>query len=247
MSGGAAVRRQTEPVAAPEPASRSRERFGDYLRGRRLSSEKSLEEISLVTRIPERSLRCLEQGEFEALPGDVFVRGFLRSYASCLDLDVVEVLRRYGACGLPAAPVASGAAVAPPAPASAAVDDAGEVGEVLVGGPASTERVDAPGDEGRSAGVARARTSPGRRRRRADATPRRRARRSARASAERPAAPQTFIPPVLIEAGVPHRVWLAVAVVILVIVAAAEMSLLMRRPGEAVTRSSPAASGAAGN
>ncbi len=65
----------------------------------------SLEEIARVTRIPQRSLERLEEGAFEALPADVFVRGFLRSYAQCVGLDAEETVRRYAACGLAPAPV----------------------------------------------------------------------------------------------------------------------------------------------
>jgi len=49
----------------------------------------------------------LELGRFESLPADVFVRGFLRSYASCVGLDADDTLRRYGRLGFDAAPVAS--------------------------------------------------------------------------------------------------------------------------------------------
>ncbi|NCQ59643.1 MAG: helix-turn-helix domain-containing protein [Myxococcales bacterium] len=56
----------------------------------------SLEEVAQVTRIPLSSLRRLEAGELEALPGEVFVRGFLRSYARALDLDPERILAARG-------------------------------------------------------------------------------------------------------------------------------------------------------
>lgn len=65
----------------------------------------SLEDIARVTRIPERSLDRLERGDFESLPADVFVRGFLRSYAQCVGLDADDALRRYIDCGLTSSPV----------------------------------------------------------------------------------------------------------------------------------------------
>lgn len=82
-----------------------RRSFCDYLREGRAASAMSLEEIARVTRIPQRSLERLEEGAFEALPADVFVRGFLRSYAQCVGLDTEETVRRYAACGLAPAPV----------------------------------------------------------------------------------------------------------------------------------------------
>jgi hypothetical protein len=81
--------------------------LGLYLSDRRESMHKSLDEISRVTKIPKTSLLHLESGRFGSLPGDVFVRGFLRSYARCLELDGDEVVSRYARCGLSPAPVSS--------------------------------------------------------------------------------------------------------------------------------------------
>ncbi|WP_053333158.1 helix-turn-helix domain-containing protein [Haliangium ochraceum] len=67
----------------------------------------SIPQIAEITRIPVRSLERLESGRFEELPGDVFVRGFLRSYARCVGLDLDETIRRYTSCGMTPAPVAS--------------------------------------------------------------------------------------------------------------------------------------------
>lgn len=67
----------------------------------------SIDEIAGVTRIPVRSLEYLEAGLFEKLPADVFVRGFLRSYARCVGLDAEEAIRRYTRCGMTPAPVSS--------------------------------------------------------------------------------------------------------------------------------------------
>lgn len=85
----------------------SRERFCEYLVSARERSGKTLDEIATKTRIPRRSLERLETGDFESLPGDVFVRGFLRSYARCVGLDEAEAIKRYTACGMTPAPVAS--------------------------------------------------------------------------------------------------------------------------------------------
>ena len=96
----------------------------------------TIEDIARVTRIPEHSLRRLEAGEFEELPADVFVRGFLRSYARCVGLDADDVLRRYAECGMAPAPVASDHALAAAAEAAAMAerDDGAEVGRAVVGG-----------------------------------------------------------------------------------------------------------------
>ena len=85
----------------------SRDRFCEYLRAQRERASLSIEDIARVTKIPERSLRQLEEGKFEELPADVFVRGFLRSYARVVGVSPDEVVRRYAMCGLDPAPVAS--------------------------------------------------------------------------------------------------------------------------------------------
>ncbi len=85
----------------------SRDRFCEYLRAQRERVSLSIEDIARVTKIPERSLRQLEAGQFEELPADVFVRGFLRSYARVVGVNADEVVRRYAMCGLDPAPVAS--------------------------------------------------------------------------------------------------------------------------------------------
>ena len=69
--------------------------FCAYLRGERELKALTLAEISRITKVPAPSLRRLETGKFDELPAEVFVRGFLRSYAQCLGLDPEDVVRRY--------------------------------------------------------------------------------------------------------------------------------------------------------
>lgn len=76
----------------------SRLSFCASLRAEREKREVSLQHIAEVTRIPLRSLELIEAGDFEALPGDVFVRGFITAYADCLELDTPAVVERYAAC-----------------------------------------------------------------------------------------------------------------------------------------------------
>ena len=96
----------------------------------------TLEELSEVTKIPRASLEAIEEERFEALPGPVFVKGFLRCCARALDVDgdaVIDLLyeqerarARVGQEGAQAeGAVAEVGAVAPvppvtPAPASRA-------------------------------------------------------------------------------------------------------------------------------
>lgn len=55
----------------------------------------SLEEVSRATRIPVPSLERIENDHFDDLPGEVFVKGFLRAYARAVVVPVEEVLARY--------------------------------------------------------------------------------------------------------------------------------------------------------
>ena len=56
---------------------------------------KSLEEASRETRIRAEYLKALEADAFDRLRGDVYARGFLRSYSSYLGLDADKVLAVY--------------------------------------------------------------------------------------------------------------------------------------------------------
>lgn len=70
--------------------------LGTYLRRERELRQISLEEIAQSTRIPLRMLQNIEKDALDALPGEVFTRGFLKSYARSVGLDTDDVLARYG-------------------------------------------------------------------------------------------------------------------------------------------------------
>jgi cytoskeletal protein RodZ len=78
--------------------------LGDWLRQRREELNISLEQVEEATRIRIRYLRALEAEDFEALPDPVVGRGFLRNYASYLDLDPLEASRRYSKLVAPPQP-----------------------------------------------------------------------------------------------------------------------------------------------
>lgn len=70
--------------------------LGSYLRRERELRQISLEEIAQTTRIPMRMLQRIEDDDLDALPGEVFARGFLKSYARSVGIDSDVVLARYG-------------------------------------------------------------------------------------------------------------------------------------------------------
>jgi cytoskeletal protein RodZ len=69
--------------------------FGEHLRREREVRNIALQDVSRTTKIPLRSLERLEAGEYEALPGEVFVRGFIKSYARYVGLDDESALLLY--------------------------------------------------------------------------------------------------------------------------------------------------------
>lgn len=66
---------------------------GERLRLAREKKSLSLAEVSAETRISERHLTLLEQGDFGSLPGKTYAVGFSRSYAKLLGLDEGEIAR----------------------------------------------------------------------------------------------------------------------------------------------------------
>jgi cytoskeletal protein RodZ len=73
--------------------------LGEWLRNRREALEISLEEAEENTRIRARYLEALESEDLQALPNPVVASGFLRNYASYLELDPREAAERYAAIG----------------------------------------------------------------------------------------------------------------------------------------------------
>jgi cytoskeletal protein RodZ len=60
--------------------------FGTFLREERERRNISLAEISHSTKLSVTALKQMEEGNLEDLPPDVFVRGFIRSYAKSLGI-----------------------------------------------------------------------------------------------------------------------------------------------------------------
>jgi len=70
---------------------------GSTLRRQRETKRMGLAEVSRVTRIPLNTLEAIEQDHFDDLPGEVFVKGFLKSYAQTVGLVPDDVVARYAA------------------------------------------------------------------------------------------------------------------------------------------------------
>ncbi len=67
------------------------QQLGQLLRNHRISQDWSLEDVSSQTRLDVLVLRHLEEGNLEAPPGKVFMRGFLRIYIQFLQIPPSEL------------------------------------------------------------------------------------------------------------------------------------------------------------
>lgn len=65
---------------------------GENLRAGREHSKRTLREMSEQTKIRSDHLEALENGNYEVFSAPVYIRGFVRSYAAALRLNVAEVL-----------------------------------------------------------------------------------------------------------------------------------------------------------
>lgn len=69
--------------------------LGEKMRKLRGDLRMSLHDVSKATRIQVKYLEYLENGEYGHLPADVYVRGFLRSYARYLNIDEQTIIKQY--------------------------------------------------------------------------------------------------------------------------------------------------------
>src|SRR5690242_21809193 len=72
-----------------------RETVGQELRSERLRRGDELSQVSHALRISKAYLEALESDCPDKLPGRTYALGFLRSYASYLDLDADSLVSRY--------------------------------------------------------------------------------------------------------------------------------------------------------
>ncbi|MDD5542111.1 MAG: DUF4115 domain-containing protein [Acidobacteriia bacterium] len=75
--------------------------FGEHLKQIRENKGYSLETFSQLTKINAHALADLEAERFDRLPGGVFSRGFIKSYARFCGVDSQELLKEYEAAWAP--------------------------------------------------------------------------------------------------------------------------------------------------
>ncbi len=69
--------------------------FGSHLKHQRELRGISLDEISSITKIHLRYLEALESNSFDELPGEVFIKGFIRSYGRAIGANLQELISAY--------------------------------------------------------------------------------------------------------------------------------------------------------
>jgi transcriptional regulator with XRE-family HTH domain len=69
--------------------------LGEFLRRERELRHISLDEVAERTKISRRYLEAIEDERYDRLPGETFVRGFIRSYAQSVGLDPEDTLIIY--------------------------------------------------------------------------------------------------------------------------------------------------------
>jgi cytoskeleton protein RodZ len=82
------------------------ESFGARLKREREKRKISLDDVSVATKIAPRFLVALESDQFDQLPGGIFNKGFVRSYASHLGLDENQTIADFVAASAPVVPEA---------------------------------------------------------------------------------------------------------------------------------------------
>jgi len=69
--------------------------LGEKLKKLRSDKRIALNEVSRVTKIRVEYLQCLEDGRYDELPADVYVRGFLKSYGDFLGVDEHSLVKLF--------------------------------------------------------------------------------------------------------------------------------------------------------
>lgn len=69
--------------------------IGDILRRAREEKGLSLKDIQEVTKIRLRYLEAIDEGNFDAIPGEVYRKGFIVNYANVVGLEGQAVLKKY--------------------------------------------------------------------------------------------------------------------------------------------------------
>jgi len=69
--------------------------IGQKLREARIEKGYTIDDLQQITKIQKRYLIAIEEGNFSALPGDFYVRAFIKQYASVVGINVEKLMEDY--------------------------------------------------------------------------------------------------------------------------------------------------------
>ena len=69
--------------------------IGDKFRAAREARGVGIDRVAQETKISGRFLQAIERGEFDSLPGGIYTRGFIRTYAAVLGLNPAEAVSEF--------------------------------------------------------------------------------------------------------------------------------------------------------
>lgn len=69
--------------------------IGEYLKNTRMAKNFTIEEVAEATGIRAQYLAALENCEYTKIPGDVFIKGFIRNYGNYLGVDGNDLVEQY--------------------------------------------------------------------------------------------------------------------------------------------------------
>lgn len=69
--------------------------LGNHLRQARLEKNISLDDLQEITKIQKRYLIGIEEGNYSIMPGNFYVRAFIKQYAEAVDLDPDVLFEQY--------------------------------------------------------------------------------------------------------------------------------------------------------
>ncbi len=90
---------ETETVVDEPGEEKPRISPGQELRAARKARDLSVKQVANELHLTMHYVNALESDDFDTLPGDVFVKGYIRSYAQLLQLDPDQILKHYRELG----------------------------------------------------------------------------------------------------------------------------------------------------
>lgn len=76
-------------------ASEEIKRIGQFFRAKRKERSLSIKDVENATSIRSNYLEAIEEGRVDAVLSSVYVLGFIRQYATYLEIDIEKIMKEY--------------------------------------------------------------------------------------------------------------------------------------------------------